>query len=82
MERSMCIRSDIGGWVLARSLAAIPCFRNGLTINIGAVALLADFSSSVEAANFSKAEANPSGYLVYRAEEESARYSLLLEIAK
>ena len=43
---------------------------------------LADFTGAVEAASFSSAEASPSGYLVYRAEEESARYSLFLEMAK
>ncbi|GAI37208.1 unnamed protein product, partial [marine sediment metagenome] len=45
-------------------------------IYIGAVALLADFSWLVEAASFPSAEASPSGYLVYSAEEASARYSL------
>ena len=68
--------------MLVRSLAAIPLLRNGLTIYIGAVAGLADSNWLVEAAIFSKADAKPSGYLVYRAEEASARYSLLLEMAK
>ena len=82
MERRMRIRSDIGGWVLVRSLAAIPRLRKGLIMYIGAVALLADFSWSVEAANFPSAEARPSGYLVYRAEEASAKYSLFLDMER
>ena len=49
---------------------------------IGAEDWLADFTGAVEAASFSSAEASPSVYLVYRAEEESARYSLFLEMAK
>ena len=82
MARRMRIRSDIGGWVLVRSSADLPCFLKGLIMYIGAVALLADFSWSVEAAIFPSADANPSGYRVYKAEEASARYSLLLEMAK
>jgi hypothetical protein len=60
----MRILSDIGGWVLVRSLAFMPFLRKGLTIYIGAVALLADFNCPVEAPSFSRAEASPSGYLV------------------
>ena len=41
-----------------------PFRRKGLTIYIGAVALLADFNCPVEAPSFSNAEASPSGYLV------------------
>ena len=82
MERRIRIRSEIGGWVLVRSLAALPFLRKGLMMYIGAEDLLADFTGAVEAASFSSAEASPSGYLVYRAAEESARYSLFLEMAK
>ena len=82
MARRIRIRSDIGGWVLVRSSADMPCLRNGLIIYIGAVALLADFSWSVEAAIFSSADTNPSGYLVYKAEEASARYSRFRETVK
>ena len=82
MERKIRTRSEIGGWVLLRSLAALPFLRKGLMMYIGAEDWLADFTGAVEAASFSSAEASPSGYLVYRAEEESARYSLFLEMAK
>ncbi len=51
MERSMRMRSDMGGCVLVRSVAGLPSLRNGLMMYIGAVALLADLSGSVEAAS-------------------------------
>jgi len=54
---------------------------NGLTINKCAVALLADFKVCGSLANFSNALANPSGYLVKRAPEASAKNSLFLETA-
>ena len=82
MDRKICIRSEIGGWVLLRSLAALPFLRKGLMMYIGAEDLFADFTGTVEAVSFSSAEANPSGYLVYRAAEESARYSRFREMAK
>ena len=80
--------SGTGGVIIAliiwavMNLAALPFLRKGLMMYIGAEDLLADFTGAVEAASFSSAEASPSGYLVYRAEEESARYSLFLEMAK
>ena len=49
---------------------------------IGAVALFADFTCVSERDNFSSAEAKPSGYLVYSAEQASARYSRFRETAK
>ena len=51
-------------------------------MNIGAVTLFAVFKSRCEPEIFSSAEANPSGYLVKRTAEASARYSRLREIAK
>jgi len=64
MERSIRILSEIGGWVLVRSLATMSRLRKGLMMYIGAVAWLADLSWTVEVAIFSSADASPSGYLV------------------
>ena len=64
MLLSILILSEVGGWVLLRSLAFNPGLCNGLIIYIGAVTRLADLSTLVDEEIFSNAEANPSGYLV------------------
>jgi hypothetical protein len=74
------ILSSIGGWVENKFAIFEP--RKGLTMNKWAVAFEATFIEYGYEAIFSKALANPSGYLVIKTPVASAKNSLFLEIAK
>ena len=72
----------MGGCVLVALAAALPARLSGLMMYMGAVAWVTPPSCCGARAIFSSAEASPSGYLVYKAEDASARYSLFREMAK
>ena len=55
------MRLVMGGWVLVRSWAAMPCFLRGFMMYMGAVAREAARTVSLEDAIFSRALASPSG---------------------
>src|SRR3989338_10290730 len=83
IERRIFILSSTRGWVLKRPANQLPDIfpLKGLAIYKCAVALFATSSGSLSLPIFSRAAANPSGYLVKRAPEASAKNSRFRDTA-